>query len=288
MITEAAVQAMEAVNTADVDVPRRFSEISRLNAAQAGETVAFSGPTAEVFAISERISEESEGAFDITVGPAVDAWGFGSVPFENPPPAAALAELRERIDWRQIEIFEGGARKLADRVETNLSAVAKGYAVDRVAEALAELGENSVMVEVGGEVRVSGLNVEGARWRVAVERPEALPGTVHRIVDLESGCLATSGDYRNSYEWEGQRYSHTIDPRTASPVAHELASVSVHHPHCADADAYATALMVLGPEDGLRFAQDRNLASLFLVYSGDEGVTESMTDAFAALLNPQS
>lgn len=280
-------ERLEEVNTL-MSTYRDDSEISRLNAAPAGTAVGLSAPTVEVLELSRRISEESGGAFDITVGPAVDAWGFGAAPFENPPAESVLSQLRERIDWQRIELAETSATKGTNDVETNLSAVAKGYAVDRVAEALLNVGENNVMVEVGGEVRVSGHNVSEASWRVAVERPEALPNTVHRIVELDSGCLATSGDYRNSYEWEGQRYSHTIDPRTASPVAHELASVSVHHPSCADADAYATTLMVLGPEEGLRFAQERNLASLFLVYSEDDGVAESMTDAFAELLHPES
>ena len=266
------------------------SEIQTLNRSPIGERVPLSPPTLEVLKLSRRLSDESDGAFDITVGPAVDAWGFGAEIMDTPPSATEIIELQNRIDYRGIDLGEGQATRLAN-VEANLSAVAKGYAVDRVAIALNEIGITSYLIEVGGEVRVKGTNSNEAPWRVAIEEPEARPGAIHRTIELTEGCLATSGDYRNSYEWEGDRYSHTLDPRTAAPVTHRLASVSVLHSRCAEADGYATVLMVLGPEDGLRFAQKRNLASLFLVYNGESGTDESLSPAFAnrfELPNPSS
>ncbi len=263
------------------------SEISRFNQASPKTAVDLSAPTAEVLRVAEEISAESKGAFDVTVGPAVDAWGFGPEVFTSPPDEATLESLRARIGYRRVSLHGASATKDTAGVELNLSAIAKGYAVDRVAGALDELGHANYLVEVGGEVKVRGKNFDRAPWRVAIERPEARQGSIHRVLPLEQGCLATSGEYRNSYEWEGRRYSHTIDPRTAAPVDHLLASASVHHESCARADAYATALMVLGPDEGVRFAQEADLAALLLVYNSDT-VTESMTDAFAQLLETRS
>ncbi len=161
--------------------------------------------------------------------------------------------------------------------------MAKGYAVDRVAEALAALGEASFMVEVGGEVRARGVNERGRMWRIGIERPQLARGAVQRVVPLAARALATSGDYRNYREVDGERVSHIMDPRTGRPIGHRLASVSVVHPRCAAADGWATALMVLGPAAGLETAEREGLAALFLVRDGGR-YREIATPAFEELM----
>ena len=276
--------AVEAVD-ASMSSYRSDSELSQLNAAGAGDVLSVSSALHAVLSLSQRVAEESGGAFDITVAPLVDAYGFG--PGERTDDPVQLARRRALVGYQKLSLLPGAkVRKDVDGLACTLSAVAKGYAVDRVAELLERRGVESYMVEIGGEVRVLGRKHDGSRWRVGIERPaaEAMSAPqVHRAVELERGALATSGDYRNYREVGGQRVSHTLDPRTGRPIAHTLAAVSVVHPQAADADAYATALDVLGPEHGPILAEKLGLAALFLVRQGDTFV-ESMTPAFAALV----
>ena len=168
-----------------------------------------------------------------------------------------------------------------------MGGVGKGYAVDRVVEALAAEGLGDVWVEVGGEVRAAGRNAEGVSWRLGIERPDSEPGVLQRIVPLADAAVATSGDYRNYRERDGERYSHIIDPRSGRPIRHRLASVTVVAPRCMTADALSTALMVLGLDGGWELALREDLAVLFLLRDGD-GFTERMTPAFEALTQPVS
>ncbi|MCP4661996.1 MAG: FAD:protein FMN transferase, partial [bacterium] len=173
-------------------------------------------------------------------------------------------------------------RKKEGDLVCDLSGIAKGYAVDRVAEAIAARGMSDTMVEVGGEVRAAGRNRAGRIWRIGIERPQLLRGSVQRVVALDGLALATSGDYRNYREHEGLRFSHIIDPRTGRPIRHRLASVSVVYPRCMMADALATGLMVMGPVEGWELALRQKLAALFLVREGD-GFRERATPAFEEL-----
>jgi thiamine biosynthesis lipoprotein len=168
-------------------------------------------------------------------------------------------------------------------VWANLSGIAKGYGVDRAAHALESLGLADYMVEVGGEIRTRGSNGEGKPWQLAIERPDAMPQRALRILPLDGRALATSGDYRNFFMHQGQRYSHEIDPASAAPVAHALASVSVVADNCTLADAWSTALFVLGPERGMAVAKRHGLAAYFVVRQGNEAFSERQTEAFAAL-----
>ncbi|MDE2690455.1 MAG: FAD:protein FMN transferase [Acidobacteriota bacterium] len=267
---------------------RDDSEISRFNQLAAGESLVFSEETWAVLELAWRVREDSGGAFDPTVGPLVDAWGFGAPgrgAEPTPPPDRRLAELRQAVG--AIELISEGRRalKLEDGAAVDLSAVAKGWAVDRVSQALLRAGYTDHLVEVGGEIRTAGHSPAGDAWRIAIERPPvratdspsaaiaspedaAGPG-LQKVLPFTDGSLATSGDYRNYWERDGVRYSHTIDPRTGRPVEHALASASVFHTSCALADAYATALMVLGPEDGLAWADENDIAALLLIYRGD-------------------
>jgi len=259
------------------------SELSRFNRAGAGEPLAASPLTLEVFRVAQVTSELSDGAFDVTVGPLVDAWGFGAGErLPRGPQATELARLRERVGWRLVAVdpAAGTLTKQHAGVVCDLSGVAKGYAVDRVTEALRELGYASFLVEIGGELRGRGRKLDGSPWRVAIEAPDPAARRLHRTVPLVNGALATSGDYRKFYRAEGRWLSHLIDPRTARPVDHSLASVSVLHPKAVWADAWATALIVLGPEQGPVVAEREGLAAHFIVREADGRFAQRSTRAF--------
>ena len=283
---------------------RDDSEISRFNRLGAGESLVFSEETWAVLELAWRVRQESDGAFDPTVGPLVDAWGFGA-PGRGPAPTPVagdrLAELRRAIG--AIELLDNRrVLKIEDGAALDLSAIAKGWAVDRVSEALLEAGYPDHLVEVGGEVRTAGHSPAGDPWRIAIERPPPGPAgsdsglagdapvteirpAIQNVLPIADGALATSGDYRNYWERDGVRYSHTIDPRTGRSVEHSLASASVFHASCAVADAYATALMVLGPDEGLHWADERHVAALLLVY-GESGMEERPSAAFRDRFDP--
>ncbi len=258
------------------------SELSRFNRHRATTPFELSRSTFEVFEAAQAASRRTGGAFDVTVGPLVDAWGFGPGAGEPPEPdPATIRRTLERIGFDHLELGTAArtVRKTRGDLTCDLSGIAKGYAVDRVAERLAELGAADVWVEVGGEVRAAGTNARGQAWRLGIERPQLLPGALQRIVPLADLAVATSGDYRNYREIGGERFSHLIDPRSGWPIRHRLASVSVFHPQCMVADALATALMVMGAEEGYELALAEDLPVFFLVRDG-EGFVERGTPAF--------
>ncbi|MBX3177417.1 MAG: FAD:protein FMN transferase [Candidatus Hydrogenedentes bacterium] len=258
------------------------SEISRLNQHGAGEPFPLSEETFAVIALAVEVGAKSGGAFDITVGPLVNAWGFGPEAGRDPPPEE-IARLRALTgpDKLALDAEAKTVTKAEAGVYCDLSAIAKGYAVDRAAAALDALGHANYMVEVGGEVRAAGRNANGVPWRIAIEKPRDYERAVQEVVALDGVSLATSGDYRNFYESGGRRVSHTIDPKTGQPVNHALASASVIHEECALADAYATALMALGPDAGEAFARAHDLAVLFIVHGEGDELLVRETPAFA-------
>jgi thiamine biosynthesis lipoprotein len=261
------------------------TELSRLNRQSLGRPLAVSASTLQVFATAETIRRASRGAFDVSLGQAVDAWGFGpNPPAQRVPDADRVRALRRSphgdalaLDWQA-----GTVTRLAP-VHANLSGIAKGYGVDRAAHALERLGFGDYMIEVGGEVRTRGHNADRQPWQLAIERPDATPQRALFIVPLTGRSLATSGDYRNFFMHQGQRLSHEIDPATAEPVRHALASVSVVADDCTLADAWSTALFVLGPERGLEVARQQGLAAYFVVRLGNGHFGEAQSPAFAAL-----
>jgi len=261
------------------------SALSRFNNAGLDEWVAVPVPVVEVVTAARRLSEASAGAFDVTVGPLVNLWGFGPDTVDGIPAAAAIAAARDRVGYTALETrSDPPALRKTLPVYVDLSAIAKGHGVDRVVERLLEAGCTDLLVDVGGEVRAVGRNPQGRLWRIGVEVPDPERiGGIQRIVELDGAALATSGDYRNFIEVAGHRYSHTIDPRSGAPVAHDLAAVTVLHPSAMWADGYATLLAVLGPEEGWQFAVDADLAALFVVRR-DNGFEERYTDAFAVAL----
>lgn len=268
---------------------RPDSEISRFNAHQSLDAFPLSAPMLEVLVISEEVSSLSGGAFDITMPPLLEAWGFGphADPERDPPTAATLEALSTRVGQGLLLLDRHAktARKGHEELEIDLSAIAPGYAADRLAALLSMRGYSRFMVDVGGEFSVLGHNQRDDPWRIGIERPTETrtdAPVLQSVVYLERGALATSGDYRTYREISGRRISHTIDPRTQKPIAHGLASVTVIAENAARADALATALNVLGPEEGLALATEQALPIMMIIREGG-GFTTHTTPAFDTL-----
>ena len=254
----------------------------------------------EVVRLAKQVSAQSNGAFDVTVAPLVEAWGFGpqanggpkkhGEPERTEPTAERIAELQALVGDSKLEIdlAAGTLRKRVAGLRVDLSAIAKGHGCDRIAVVLETAGYHDYMIEIGGELRLAGANPSGEGWSVAIERPTADAAgvrAVHAMFELTDVAVATSGDYRNFWAQGETRYSHTIDPRTGRPITHALASVTVVHPESAAlADAWATALDVLGPEEGLAVAEQLDLAAYFLI-RGDTGFEVQSTSAFQSYLS---
>lgn len=279
-----AVDAALARVDARMSTWKADSEVSRFNRAAPGAWFAVSAETAQVVSAAQATAQDSGGVFDITVGPLVDLWGFGAgaTARETIPAEAAIDAARARTGWQALEVRlqPPALRKRAPR-EIDLSAIAKGYGVDAAAHALEAAGVRDYLVEVGGEVRAGGRNAAREPWRIGIADPAG--GGVALAVPLTDAAIATSGDYFNYFEQDGKRYSHTIDPRSGRPVTHALASVSVVAPDCMSADALATAIDVLGPEEGLAFAERRQLAVYLLVRTAT-GFEARASTTFAPLL----
>jgi len=261
------------------------SELMRFNRAAVGEEVTVSPHLAEVVARALDIYRQSDGAFDVTVGPLVNLWGFGPSPEpETIPSDDEIAALRAVLGSDALNL-QGAILSKKRPVEIDLSAIAKGHGVDRVAELLEAKGIENYLVEVGGELRTAGVNPQGKPWRIGVERPSG-GQVVQKPIAVSGKAVATSGDYRNYYERDGKRYAHTIDPRSGRPVEHRLASVTVIAETCAEADGYATALNVIGADAALKLAEEQNLA-VFLLVKTDSGFEERSSSAFLPYLESQ-
>ena len=262
-----------------------LSDLSRYNRAAAGSWTALPPAFAEVLRCALQIAEQTDGAFDPTLGALVDLWGFGPRPFSGAPPELGdVARARDTTGWRRLvldgdNLFQPGGLRL------DLNGIAKGFAVDQVAAVLDRAGARSYLVEVGGELRGTGAKPDGSPWWVELERPPTANDDGPRtLVALHGLSVATSGDYRRFFEHDGRRYAHTLDPATAAPVNHSTASVTVLHPDCMRADAYATALTVMAPDAALAFATAHDLAALILAL-GPAGLEERLSPALAAMLD---
>jgi thiamine biosynthesis lipoprotein len=260
----------------------RDSELSRFNRSTSLEPFAFSPETFEVFKWSIEVGGLTGGALDVTIGPLVDAWGFGpSGPRNAVPTQEEIARLREAVGLDRIELDPAArtVRKTRPEVGCDLSSVVPGYAADRLSAELSNRGFTDFLVDVGGEVRTRGRNETGAAWQVAIERPSQRSDTIQRMVPISDLAITTAGDYRKYREVDGQRIAHILDPRTGRPLTHRLASVTVIDALAVRADAFDTALMVLGPDEGMALATKLNLAALFIERTGD-GFTERATARF--------
>jgi len=256
------------------------SEVSRFNRYPLGEWFPVSKNTAQVVQTALNISKMTDGAFDITVGPLVNLWGFGpTTQTQQIPSEEQIQKTLSHIGYQKIEVQKNAIRKKQSTVSIDLSAIAKGFAVDKIAEYVNIQGISSFMVDIGGEIRTQGIHPEGRPWRIAIESPVAQLRQVQKVVILQDMGMATSGDYRNYFEVGNKRFSHTIDPRTGQPIDHNLASVTVVHPQCMLADALATAFMAMGVEKGYPLAVQHHMAVFFIIKDGGHFV-EKATPAF--------
>lgn len=262
---------------------REDSEISRFNRFRETGWFDISADTARVIDEALKTSQKSGGAFDITVGPLVNLWGFGPAKEKREiPNESQIKEALAKTGYHKLSVrlSPPAVQKTDPGIYCDLSAIAKGFGVDIAAEYIEEKGFTNYLVEIGGEVRARGMNSQGMPWRVAIASPDGSSG-YQKVIFLEDAAMATSGDYHNYFEKDGVRYSHTIDPNTGRPITHKLASVTVIHASCMTADAMATAIDVLGPEKGYEFALKENLP-VFLVIREKDGFIEKMTPPFQA------
>lgn len=274
-IAAAAHAAVDRVD-AQMSTWKPDSDLSQFNASTPGDWFAVPADLVHVVALGLTISQATDGAFDMGVGSAVNHWGFGpdGAPVDvlgGPPVLPGFRSIAVRLDPPAL-------RKSAP-VYLDLSGIAKGFGVDAIAGVLEQHGIASYMIEIDGELRCNGAKPDATPWRVGISEPDAADERVHHVLSLKTTAMATSGDYRRSFEVAGQRYSHTIDPRTGRPTSSGVASVTVADSTCVRADAIATALMVLGPEEGLKAAERLGVEALFLVRT-ERGLTECKSGGF--------
>lgn len=262
-LVEAALTEVDAAMSSY----RRDSELARFNESRSTDWFAVSGLLADTVAQALRLGELTGGAFDITLAPLVQLWGFGPADPLTRPPAdeQVTARLRDAGQAHlQVRATPPALRKQAPGLGLDLDGIAPGAAVDLIAARLEAAGFRDYMIEVGGEVRAHGRNAAGASWRIGIERPDEHGRSIGRVLHITGMSVSTSGDYRDYFEVGGQRYGHTIDPATGRPVADTLASVTVLRPLAAEADALATALTVLGPQAGWSLAEAQGWPALFI------------------------
>ena len=260
------------------------SDLMRFNHNPSTEWQAVPAAVAHLVSQAAAISAATDGMYDVTAGPLVNLWGFGNRGRRETPPAEEeIASALSRVGYHLVEVRDSppALRKHVGGVEIDLSSIAKGWAVDELASLLDAEQLANYLVEIGGELRTRGSKGDDVPWRVAVERPVAAVREVQHLVALGDAAMATSGDYRNYFDVDGKRFAHTIDPHTGQPVHHALASVSVIAERCADADAWATALMALGEQRAPATAERLGLEALFIVRDGD-GFREIESSAWRA------
>ncbi len=258
------------------------SELSEFNRREDSGWVPASRGLLEVLDSAARISASTHGAFDVTVGPLVNLWGFGpQYSTRRVPNDDIIERVRKSVGYQNVQTdpSAGAIRKTLGRTEVDLSGIAKGYGVDRVAMILDRLGFDDYLVEIGGEFRAKGTTAVGRPWRVAIEQPVAGRRSLGKTVVLGNRAIATSGTTKDFFEQDGRHYSHSIDPATGRPVEHPPMAVSVVADTAMEADGWATALLVLGPERGYSLAQARGLAALLVTAAGtafDVRVTDAL------------
>lgn len=262
---------------------RNDSDVSRFSVADPNAWFAVEKETAQVVAAAKNMSIETDGAFDVTVAPLVRLWNFGAGAAGSftPPTPEQIAEVLSQVGHQHLDIQldPPALRKRVAGLELDLSAIAKGYAVDQVGALLLNRQVDHFMVEIGGEVLCHGTNRDGSSWRIGLEAPDRNERRVDSIISLSNEGLATSGDYRNFFDHNGITYSHTISPQTGKPVEHNLAAVTVISDQCMLADAMATAILSMGPQAGLDWAKDHNVKAMLIQRTNDQPV-RSMTSDF--------
>ncbi|WP_087688357.1 FAD:protein FMN transferase [Pandoraea sp. PE-S2R-1] len=293
--TDVCIRAVLARVDAQMSNWRDDSDISAFNRAEAGQWIALPDDAFHVLETALRVARESGGAYDPSAGPLVDLWGFGPAPRREVAPSVdEVMSARERCGWARVVLdIQGKRAQQPGGISLDLCAIAKGFAVDAVSLALTDVGIAHHLVEIGGELRGEGVKPDGMPWWVELEAPvtkanSEAAGIAQDLVALHGLSVATSGDYRRFFIDASQtsapskRYAHTLDPRTGYPASHALASVSVVHRECMLADAWSTALTVLGPQAGMQLATARDIAARFVMRVPD-GFRETVTPAYRAM-----
>lgn len=284
LVQAQVTKMLEQVN-AQMSTYRQDSELSRFNRYYGTEPFPVSKQTAIVVQEAIRLNAITQGALDVTVGPLVNLWGFG--PEARPDKIPTQQELDKRLAQVGIEHLsatETTIKKDLRSLYVDLSTIAKGWGVDVIAEYLNSVGIQDYMVEVGGEMRLKGLNRDGVKWRIAIEKPTVESRQVQEIIEPGDMAVATSGDYRNYFEADGVRYSHIIDPATGKPIANKVVSVTVLDPSSMTADGLATGMMVLGEEKSIEIANRLGIPVLIIVKT-DQGFVEWTSEAFEPYLS---
>ncbi|MTI00815.1 FAD:protein FMN transferase [Roseibium sp. RKSG952] len=263
------------------------SEVSTFSASDSTAPADVSEEFAYVIAAANEVHEKSNGTFDVTLGPLIELWGFGPRKPEDPVPADAdIQAALNGVGQARLLKLDSAAGTLAKSnadVGINLSAIAKGYGIDAVAQSLSDAGLENYMVEIGGDLVAKGQNDKGESWQIGVEKPETGSQIIQLIVPVDNLGMATSGDYKNFFEQDGVRYSHIIDPTTGHPITHRTTSVTVLAENAMMADAWATAMLALGQEEGLRLAEEHQLAVFFIsrdVAAGEDAYITVQSSAF--------
>ena len=274
---KAATEAILAEIDLQMSTYRDDSLIEQFNLAPAGTCQAMPKGVLDLVRAGDRLHQESQGYFDLTLEPLLDLWGFGPKgQGEAVPDAERLAEVRQRVGQQHLKIEGEQLCKDVD-VQVDFNSIAAGYAVDLIVARLGELGVTSYLVEATGELKAAGFKPDGSHWRIGLEAPRDDQRVAQRILQLDGYGISTSGDYRNYFEENGQRYSHTLDPLSGKPVNHKLAAVTVADQSTLRADGLSTLLMVLGPDAGMAFAERNGIAAFFVTREGEGFVTRDTT-----------
>jgi len=286
-LTAMVQRALDAV-VAQMSPWEPLSDLSRYNRSAAGSWTRLPVDMATVVRRAIAVAETTHGAFDPTLGALTDLWGFGPRPFPGePPPREATLSALEASGWKRL-VLDGDALVQPGDLRLDLNGIAKGFGVDQAAQALERAGVKSYLIEVGGELRGTGARPDGQPWWVELERPPpmslAANDAPQTVVALHGLSVATSGDYRRFFDHDGRRYAHTLDPASGAPGDHGVVSVTVLARTCMDADAWATALTVMGPEAALAFATAHDLPAL-IVSRAAKGLEERLSPALLAMLD---
>jgi thiamine biosynthesis lipoprotein len=271
---------LEQVNE-QMSTYRPHSELSRFNLSPAINNFPVSEGTAKVVAESIRIHELTSGAFDVTLGPLVNLWGFGpaDVPQQKPTTDMIKTAL-SRVGIQHLSNTKHTLSKNIDNLYVDLSGIAKGYGADVIAEYLESLGIENYIVGLGGDLRAKGINGNNLDWQIAIEKASTTEHSVQHVISVGNNAIVTSGSYRNYYDLNDERFSHTIDPITGLPAQHNLVSVTVIHPSAMTADGFATAFMAMGKEQAMTLAKQQRLA-VYMIYKSGDSFKEIFTEEFS-------
>ncbi|MCB2255235.1 FAD:protein FMN transferase [Pseudomonas chlororaphis] len=283
---QAEVEGILAEIDRQMSTYRSDSDIERFNVLPANSCRVMPAAVLRLIEVGQQLSRASQGSFDLTVEPLLDLWGFGPQGRgEQVPEDEALARARQRVGYQHLRI-DGDLLCKDAAVEVDFNSIAAGYAVDRIAARFEAMGIDDYLVEVTGELKAAGRKPDGSAWRIALEEPRDDRQVAERIIEIDGYGVSTSGDYRNYFQHDGQRYSHTFDARTGKPVEHGLASVTVVHPAALMADGLSTLLLILGPERGWDYAEKHDIAAFFVIRA-DTGFVTRSNRAFDRLLTGQ-